>query len=131
MQEALNKGNYKLNAIIDKLLAQTKLPKNLTLGEYYMLLNKPRSPTSQTQNINQKMQKQLKNATMKSLYINYFNNKDIFILKQPLLTISIPSSINNYKSENIAQRNYPSNNKPTFTSNKKKSKWHYKKDTPS
>ena len=42
MQKALNKGNYKLNAIIDKLLAQIKLPRNLTLKEYYMLLNRPR-----------------------------------------------------------------------------------------
>jgi len=48
MQEALNKGNYKLDAIINKLLAQTKLPGNLILEEYYMLLNKPKSTTSQT-----------------------------------------------------------------------------------
>ena len=47
------------------------------------------------------MQKQLKNATMESLYISYFNNKNVFILEQLLLTISIPSNINNYKSENV------------------------------
>tara|TARA_R110002060_G_scaffold52609_3_gene63412 strand:+ start:1015 stop:1155 length:141 start_codon:yes stop_codon:yes gene_type:complete len=42
MQEALNKGNYKLDVVIDKLLAQIKLLENLILGEYYMLLNKPK-----------------------------------------------------------------------------------------
>ena len=46
MQEALNRGNYKLNAVIDKLLAQIKLPENLTLGKYYMLLDKPKLTTS-------------------------------------------------------------------------------------
>ena len=42
MQEALNKGNYRLNAVIDKLLTQIKLSGNLTLKEYYVLLNKPK-----------------------------------------------------------------------------------------
>ena len=46
MQKALNKGNYKLNAVINKLLAQTELPGNLTLKKYYMLLNKLKSITS-------------------------------------------------------------------------------------
>ena len=76
------------------------------------------------------MQKQLKNVIMESLYISFFNNKNVFILKRPLPIILVSSSINNYESENVAQRNYPSNNEPTFTSNEKKSKWHYKKDTP-
>jgi len=48
MQEALNRGNYKLDVVIDKLLAQIKLLENLTLREYYMLLNKPKLITSQT-----------------------------------------------------------------------------------
>ncbi len=81
MQEALNKENYKLDAIINKLLAQIKLPENLTLGEYYMLLDKPKLTTSRIQNINQKMQRQLKNATVESLCVSYFDDKDIFILK--------------------------------------------------
>ena len=81
MQEVLNKGNYKLDAIIDKLLAQTKLLGNFTLKEYYILLNRPKSTTSQTQNINQKMQKQLKNVTIKLLYVSYFDDEDVFISK--------------------------------------------------
>ena len=76
------------------------------------------------------MQRQLKNATVKSLCISFFNNKDVFILERPLPTISIPLSIDNYESENAAQKDYPSDDEPTFTSNKGKSKWHYKKDTP-
>ena len=46
MQEALNRGNYKLNAVIDKLLAQIEFPGNLILGEYYMLLDRLKSITS-------------------------------------------------------------------------------------
>jgi len=122
MQEALNRGNYRLDVIIDKLLAQTKLSGNFTLGEYYMLLNRPRLITSRTQSINQKMQRQLKNAIVKSLCVSFFDNKDVFISKQPLPIISIPLSIDNYESENAAQRDYPSNDEPTFTSNKEKSK---------
>ena len=45
MQEALNKGNYKLDAVIDKLLTQTKFLGNFTLKEYYMLLDKLKSIT--------------------------------------------------------------------------------------
>ena len=48
MQKALNKGNYRLNAIIDKLLAQTKFLRNFILKEYYILLNRPKSITSRT-----------------------------------------------------------------------------------
>ena len=52
MQETLNKGNYKLDVIINKLLAQIKLLGNLTLGEYYVLLDRPRLITSRIQSIN-------------------------------------------------------------------------------
>ena len=62
--------------------------------------------------------------------MNFSNNDNVFISKRPLPTISIPSSINNYESENAAQRDYPLNNKPIFTSNEEKSEGHYKKDTP-
>ena len=57
---------------------------------------------------------------MESLCVGYFNDKDVFISKRPLPTISIPSSINNYESENAAQKDYPSDDKPTFTSNEEK-----------
>ena len=40
MQEILNKGNYKLDVVIDKLLTQIKLLGNLILGEYYVLLDR-------------------------------------------------------------------------------------------
>ena len=40
MQKVLNRGNYKLDAIIDKLLVQIKFPKNFILGEYYVLLDR-------------------------------------------------------------------------------------------
>ena len=130
MQEALNRGNYRLDAVIDKLLAQTELPGNLTLGEYYVLLDRPRSTTSRTQSIDQKMQRQLKNATVESLCVGYSDDEDVFISERPLPTISVPSSINNYESENAAQRDYPSDDEPTSTSNEEKSEWRYKKDTP-
>jgi len=52
MQEALNKGNYKLDAVINKLLAQIKLSGNLILREYYVLLNRPKLITSRIQSIN-------------------------------------------------------------------------------
>ena len=57
MQEILNKGNYKLDIVIDKLLTQIKLLGNLILGEYYVLLNRLRLTTFQIQSINQKMQR--------------------------------------------------------------------------
>ena len=66
---------------------------------------------------------------MKSLCISYFNNKNVFILKRLLLIISIPSNIDNYESENAAQRDYFSNDELTFISNEEKFKWRYKKDT--
>ena len=47
MQKALNRGNYKLDVVIDKLLAQIELLENFILGEYYMLLDKLRLITSQ------------------------------------------------------------------------------------
>ena len=62
--------------------------------------------------------------------MNFSNDEDVFISKRPLPIISIPSSIDNYESKNAAQRNYPSNNKLTFTLNKGKSEWYYKKDIP-
>ena len=65
---------------------------------------------------------------VKLLCVSYFNDKNVFILEQPLLIISVPSSIDNYESENAAQRDYPSNNEFTFTSNEEKFKWRYKKD---
>ncbi|MAD84221.1 MAG: hypothetical protein CL912_14755 [Deltaproteobacteria bacterium] len=130
MQEILNKGNYKLDVVIDKLLTQIKLLGNLILGEYYVLLNRLRLTTFQIQSINQKMQRKLKNVIMKLLCVDFFNNEDVFISKWFLLTISVPSSIDNYESENAAQRDYPSDNKLTFTSNERKSEWRYKKDTP-
>jgi len=37
---------------------------------------------------------------MKLLCVGFFDDKDVFILKWPLLIISIFLSINNYKSEN-------------------------------
>lgn len=58
---------------------------------------------------------------MESLCVSFFDDKDVFILKQPLPTISIPSSIDNYESENVAQRDYPSDNEPIFISNEGKS----------
>ena len=67
---------------------------------------------------------------MKSLCIGFSNDKDVFISEQLLPIISILLSINNYKSENAAQRNYSSDNELIFTSNEKKSKQRYKKDTP-
>ena len=81
MQKVLNRGNYKLDAIIDKLLVQIKFPKNFILGEYYVLLNRLRLTTFQIQSINQKMQRQLKNATVKSLCVSFFDNKNVFISK--------------------------------------------------
>ena len=65
---------------------------------------------------------------MESLCVSFFNNENVFISEQLLPIISVPSSIDNYESENAAQRDYPSDNEPTSTSNEKKSEGHYKKD---
>jgi len=48
------------------------------------------------------MQRQLKNATVESLCMGFFDNEDVFILERPLLIILIPLSIDNYESENAA-----------------------------
>ena len=66
---------------------------------------------------------------MKSLCMGFFDDENVFILKQPLPIILISLSIDNYESENAAQRDYFSNDELTFTSNKGKSEWCYKKDT--
>ena len=76
------------------------------------------------------MQRQLKNAIVESFCVGFSNDKDVFISKQLLLIILVPSSIDNYESKNAAQRDYLSNNEPTFISNEEKSKRRYKKDTP-
>ena len=48
------------------------------------------------------MQRQLKNAMVKSLCVGFFDDEDVFILERLLLTISVLLNINNYEFENAA-----------------------------
>jgi hypothetical protein len=87
LQEALIRGNYRLDDVIDKLLAQQQPPGGLSLGEFYVLIERPRlASISRLETIDQRMQRQVSEAKIEALtLLDEEVEEETFLSEKPLL----------------------------------------------
>ena len=86
VQEALTRNGYRLDNILDKLLAQKELPGNLTLGEIMVLIDPPRASRLSTGTIDRRMQKEsiADISTLEFEEPELTTGEDIIVCQKPL-----------------------------------------------